>query len=412
MTKRPEPIELDILCASTMNRCKGERWYWRARKKGTRQDIWTGWATRSEAFQELAKLLTKGIPETSSPSAPRVVRTVADLLNGWVAHQEKREQAGEIAPKSLVNYRQAARYWLEDLGELLTGRVTRAMIEDQATKWQAAGVAPRTAKMAVDGIASAWKWGSERGHCPPLSLSRLNSLRIRDDEHVNNAHSPSRADARAAIALLRPGRPTTYAARLLAATGARVGEVGAARCADWDRQRAVLKLQGADLERKRRGKVKARYWPVLTELAALLDELTAGRGPDERLIPGLPRDVAKGVAVPLEKACKRAGVEVFTAHGLRRMVAMELLEHNDPKTVSLLTGHSVLVLLRDYVRPPPDRLREAVARSMNFSGKVIHLRRGALGNFRGTSSGHNPPESASEAEVPLSLNKYGLLDKS
>lgn len=81
------------------------------------------------------------------------------------------------------------------------------------------------------------------------------------------------------------------------------------------------------------------------------------------LVEGLPRDVAVMVRVVLLTACAAAGVERFTAHGLRRMVALELLDATDPRTVAELTGHSVAILLRDYVRPKPERLRDVVGRA-------------------------------------------------
>lgn len=79
----------------------------------------------------------------------------------------------------------------------------------------------------------------------------------------------------------------------------------------------------------------------------------------------------------LREACEAAGVKRYTAHGLRRLVAVELLDQADPKTVSELTGHSVTVLLRDYVRPRPERLRDVVQRAHGRKGKIVKLR--ALG---------------------------------
>jgi hypothetical protein len=44
---------------------------------------------------------------------------------------------------------------------------------------------------------------------------------------------------------------------------------------------------------------------------------------------------------------------------------MELLDapRSNPKKVSKLTGHSVAVLMRSYVRPRPEELRDLVART-------------------------------------------------
>jgi len=77
--------------------------------------------------------------------------------------------------------------------------------------------------------------------------------------------------------------------------------------------------------------------------------------------------------------CEAAKVPRFTSHGIRRMVATELLmAGNDAKSVSDLTGHTVMTLLRFYSRPTRTRLREMVSRLALTTktlrrGKVVGL---------------------------------------
>lgn len=63
----------------------------------------------------------------------------------------------------------------------------------------------------------------------------------------------------------------------------------------------------------------------------------------------------------LRRACKNAGVQAFTPHGLRRMVVTRLIDGGvDVKTAASLTGHSVVVMLRHYQQATDDGRRAAV----------------------------------------------------
>lgn len=75
------------------------------------------------------------------------------------------------------------------------------------------------------------------------------------------------------------------------------------------------------------------------------------------------RRFAAQLARHLTAACEAAGVPVFTTHGIRRLVVEELLERENARRVAELTGHSVVVLLRRYVRPTNEQLRDVVARA-------------------------------------------------
>lgn len=207
-------------------------------------------------------------------------------------------------------------------------------------------------------------------------------MRIDDDEYVNNSHTPTRIDLAKVLDKLRPGRDRDVVL-LLALTGARIGEVAALHVRDYDPESRTLMLSGRDEQRDRRGKVKARRWPVAGELRALVERLAGDRDGTERLIGGLPKDCAWAVQEALRLACDLGEVPRFTAHGLRRMVAMELLEHADPRRVSELTGHSVATLLRYYVRPRAEDLRDLVVRS----GVTAVEQRGTVRRLRALKSG-------------------------
>jgi integrase len=388
--KDPDRIELEGVTATIM-RARGERngrRYWRARTTGKeRRTIWAGWGTRAEVSAVVAALVANGLP--SPRSSPGPARTVADFLARWVEHQERRREGGQIAPRSLTNYRQAARYWTAAIGDVSARALTRELVEDTVVGWLAKGIAPRTCKLAVDVLCAAVKWGSKRDHCPAVELGRLSVLKIRDDEFVANAATPTRDQVDAVLEHLDGWYRDVL--HLQSLTGARIAEVVALRVGDWDRAGHELVLSGRDERRSRRGKVKPRAFPVMGDIAVLLERLAGDRSADEPMVVGPPTEFSGQLGERLREACIAAEVPVFTTHGIRRMVVMELLDAPgaEAKSVSDLTGHSVQILLRRYVRPTRQRLRDLVARS----GLASPSRRGKVHHLRAQVSGTRPEDA-------------------
>lgn len=382
-----ERVELEGVSATIMKGREDEqgRPYWRARATDReRRTLWTGYGTRAEVSVVLADLVKRGLTCSQERSAVGPVKTVGDLLRRWLKAQERRHEAGDLAEQSVNNYRYNVGYWLEVAGDMLPAVMNRAIVQDQVIDWLAAGASPRTCKLAVDVLATAWRWASDRDLVGKLDLSRLGVAVPREDEHVYADYTPSREEVADVIGVIEPGRDQNLI-RLLACTGARVGEVGPLTVGSYLREEGILLISGRDRTRGRRGKVVTRRWPVQGELEELLDRLTEGRPREAPLIEDLPRNLSTLSRRLLEEGCKFCEVPRFTAHALRRLVAMDLLEQGDAKSVSLLTGHSVAVLMRDYVRPRAESLRDLVARSGVGSGtrrKVVPF--GA--QTRGTAS--------------------------
>ncbi len=368
-----DKIDLGKLLATPMH-ARGEkdgRLYWRARTTdATRRTVWTGWGTRQEVTDDLVARLAKGSIDISSHSRQGAVRTVGELLHRWVSVQEERHVAREIAEPTLLNYRNAARHWTSAVADVGVRHLTRAIVEDTLRRWRTSGaMGARTAALDHTVLSMVVSWGAQRDLCPAIDLRRMAPAHIEEEEYIQRSYTPSRAEADAAIAKVED---TRYRALLMLAalTGARIGEVVALRVGSYDRSTGVLHLTGRDDARARRGKVKLRAWPVVGELGRLLEGLVEGRAKDEPLVVGLPRNPSPGRH--LQWACDAAGVERFTAHALRRMVVMELLEHANAKRVSKLTGHSVQILLRVYERPDQEEMRDVVARTFRKRG-VLNL---------------------------------------
>ena len=434
--------ELGNLTATPM-RERGERdgrRYWRIRDR-ERRTVASGWWTRDELDGAIAVALTS--PRRTGRDRSEGGATVADVLALWRTAQITRHGAGEIADATLRNYRDAVRSWLAtDLASMLATRLTRAHVVDQGTTWRAAGVAARTVDLQIRILRLAVRWGSDRGHCPKVDLVIPSTAH--DDEHVYSGRVPTRAELVAVLGAIQPG-PRRDAIEILGLTGARVGEVAALRVGDVDLVTRTLRLSGRDEARGRRGKTKARLFPLRGRLLELVTELITEVSDGRRLVPDLedgrdgtacpvqPDDAGRGTVLgeardrdlrprdALGRACQRdgrareeggtggggagseagatdrlvgqggpkgltdrllglpasapqvlgdeiergsraAGVEPLTPHGIRRLVVGELLEaaNGNAKRVSRLTGHSVVVLLRHYVRPTQDELGSLV----------------------------------------------------
>lgn len=350
-------VVLGHLTATPM-RERGEqdgRRYWRIRDRQTRATVQTGWWTRAEVDAQIAEAHQR--PRTPR-SAPAGGRTVADLLRAWRDAQVRHHEAGDLAPATLRIYRTSVRHWLSTpLAEVVTTRLTRAAVEDQGTTWRADGVAPRTVDLDVRILRAAVTWGADRDLCPVVDLAI--PAQARDDEHVYCGRVPTRAEVAAVLEVVPPGARRD-AIEILALTGARVGEVVALRVHDVTP--AGLVLSGRDPERGKRGKVRPRVFPLSGRLRELVEGLATDRAADERLCP-LPKTADHMVYNTLARASQRAEVLPVTPHGIRRLVVSELLDVADPRTVSELTGHSVVVLLRYYVRPSARQLADVVARA-------------------------------------------------
>lgn len=359
----------------------GEQLYWRIRGPGpARQTLWTGWATPTEIELVAARLVAAGIPSRPERRAAGPVRTVDDLVVAWAGAQAARREASEIAERTLAAYQGAVRHWRSSrLADVRVELVTRAQVRDQATAWLRAGVAPRTVDFAARVLVQAWIWGAERGLVRELDLTTPQLAR--DDEHVYTGRVPLRTEIQAVIARIRPG-PRRDAIEVLSLTGARVGEVTALLVRDVDLVREQLRLTGSDERIDRRGKVRPRQFPLRGRLLELIRELVRDRQPSDRLLD-LPRSGSHLLHTELVRASAAAGVEPVTPHGIRRTVVAELLEVADPKTVSELTGHSVVTLLKRYVRPTRARLAETLDRA---GLDRVH---GVVVTFPGTGNGHD-----------------------
>lgn len=366
---RPKPIHLADVRASAIRGPRADgRWYWRARRKGVRDTLGTWWGTRDEAAVAVAQLVAGGLPEPVSHAAvPRVGATVADLLGAWVAHQEARVGATSdgLAEASATAYRQRAEAVAGELGDVLLAQLVRADVQGMVDTLTGAGVALRTQQSLVRVLRMAWTWGRKRGHTPdrPLELTRIVP---QPRGYVYNDRTPTRDEVRRILDALDDS-PAARAVHVLAWTGMRVSE-----CVGGGRLPGLLAggIHARHIEVDGKGGRRRRV-PVGATALRRLRAWSAGLPPEAQVVPAAARTIHRVLAA----ACDAAGVERVTPHGLRRAVVMRLLEVANPKRVSLITGHSVQVLLADYDRPSDEDLARAMlaANLDDEGGTVVHL---------------------------------------
>lgn len=104
----------------------GPQWYWRARREGERDDMWSGWGTRAFVQERLAELVAEGVPAPRRRESNADVRTLCDLLDLWVDRQRQRP---DLRPATVDHYNKCGRHIVAWLREVDLRRVDRDTLE-------------------------------------------------------------------------------------------------------------------------------------------------------------------------------------------------------------------------------------------------------------------------------------------
>ena len=369
--RRPKTITIGPIKARPIrgpHKDDPKRWYWRAMvwegrgKNG--ETVWTGWCTRSDAMTALTKVMTELSPtETSRPMlrAEQII-TVRDLLEHWMAAIHDRARAGSLSPRTATSYQVCARRLAGAMGDVALTRLDLGTLGKYRDERLKAGSAHATIDLDIRALRVAWKWAQDRGIGPTKVLPRF---RVKGP-HARSKHTPTQADVLAVIEQL-DGWPL-IAVRLLAATGARIGEV------------AVLRWESVDIEREQvtlNGKTGLRVIPLAPEIVDMLTTWREQNGTSADYLLGVaPKTTRTAVGTThLSGACKAACVPRFTAHGLRRYAVDTLLRAGiDVGTAAAMLGHSPEVMLRSYRKATMGDMRDALRKTslgQTPQGKVV-----------------------------------------
>jgi integrase len=358
-------------------------WYWRADwyRDGKDHARGIGWATPQEAQRLAADLVAREKFEEPKPRG-EAIETVRDLLETWAASVRESVESGQIRPSTGDMYINRARHLATVLGEVRLDRVDSASLDayrdarlrapvmgrekrfaDGEWSWVQVPTnrktAPHTVAHELRVLRVAWRWGEQRGYCPARRLPSV-AVKTRD---TRDRRTPTREEVDRVTAAL-DGWPG-LAVLLLAATGARIGEVADLRWRSVDLDGGWIILSG---------KTGPREVPIEPAVVAALR--SAGPGtPDGRVLPVAPKTVRTTLGRDhIAKACADAKIQRFTPHGLRRCAVDSAIGGGvDPGVASKLFGHSPEVMLRHYRTATRDDLRAAVRRSGLGSVKLAEV---------------------------------------
>lgn len=377
--KKPAPFSVgEVRCnAVRPPDASSPLWYWRAMRSiggGRRKTVWTGRATRAEAQRAVALAFAQGDAERPPEPDEVEIVTLKHLLAYYVGAMAERVEAGDLKPRSLDVYRVQARQVAQRVGHVHLDRFDASHVGQYRDRAMTAGRAPQSVRGDISLIRAAWRWGQERGLVDARALGRV---KVASKRRVRTDYTPTRAEFWTALdaleAALGERRPDICGVvRLLGATGMRIGEACGLLVEDVDLERATLTVHTGKTPRD-----VPLAPPAVDQLVEVIGERTAGKLWGGVAAWGLQTATIKALqhAVPWSELGQRR----FSAHGIRRMVVIELLSAGvDPAVEARIMGHSVQVALRYYRQVRRDDMDDALARAalgQRQPTNVVPLRR-------------------------------------
>ena len=308
--------------------------------------------TKREAQRALAALVT----EVSAGKITSSTTTLRELLTRWLDHV-----ADQLSPTTVREYRRLVTKMIEpDLGKLTLRRVTTQRLDAYyATLSRERGLSAASVRhvhaVLRGSLGQAVRWG----WIPTNPAASASPPKIRRRE----INPPAIGDTRALLATADEQDPSFGALlRVLAATGARRGEVCGLRWSDIDRgsrtlaiQRSVASVAGGTVVKDtkthaaRRIAIDPETLAVLDAQRVRMEELAAvcrlEFDPDGFVFTSEPDgsqplhpDTVTG---NFRRICDRVGLTGVRLHDLRHLHATQLLAAGVPvRTVSGRLGHA------------------------------------------------------------------------
>lgn len=349
MPTRPSPVKCAHVRLSVVRGPNADgRWYWRARVSsgGERSTPWSGWATVEEAEIQAGALAQ---PSAAPPPDP-TVRTLRDLMEVWMGHQEQRLADGAVRANTVDGYRVAARSLVRAHGTLPVARlVLPDVLQGIQRGLQEQGGAASTVARCIAILRHAWAWGVEEG----LVAGKLPRVKPPKGRRVYSRATPERDDVARVLDAMEPDSWAWRVTFLLAATGARRGEILSLTWARVYLEEGVIEVNG---------KTGPREVPIGPGVVAELRRWREGATIDR--VVG-PTQNPEGLWWALRRACIAVGVRPFTAQGLRRAATVALYRAGLVDLESRVLGHSPAVAARDY-REVLQQDRQAVHEVLDF----------------------------------------------
>jgi integrase len=308
--------------------------------------------TKREAQRALAALVT----EVSTGKISSSTMTFADLLERWLDHVSE-----QLSPTTVREYRRLVKRLISpDLGKLTLRRVTTQRLDTYyATLARERGLSPASVRHVHAVVRGALGQAVRWGWIPTNPAAAASPPRLRRRE----ISPPAIADARTLLVAADDHDPDFGTLiRVLAATGARRGEVCGLRWSDLDRhagtlsiRRSVASVAGGTVVKDTKThsarrialdpetlsvldthRERLEYRAALCRVAVDQDGFvfTATLDGSQPLHP----DTITGA---FGRICRRAGLRSVRLHDLRHLHATQLLAAGVPvRTVSGRLGHA------------------------------------------------------------------------
>jgi integrase len=244
---------------------------------------------------ELASLR---VPDLRLLAAENAAETLAEASERWRASRV------DVSESTRVLHRVALGRVLPILGTLRVASLTVDDVTELVTTLSAEGKKRETIRKSVKYLAAVLdECGLDE------NVARSKAIRLPHEEHVELV-PPTAAHVEAVYRLLA----SAYRLPLLWLdwSGARVGSIDSLTVGDYDEPARRVRLRASTT------KTRAALWVELPDVLAVALEATLGpredRGGAARLFPGVSSDRLR---TAIARACRAAGVPVFSPHDLR-----------------------------------------------------------------------------------------------
>jgi integrase len=264
--------------------------------------------TKREALLRKAwvsgELAQPQLPDFRALEATPQKPTLAEAVSRW------RESRVDVTPGTRVLHRVALNRVLPHLGTHRVDAISAGDVVAMVTALSAAGSKRETIRKSVKYLAAVL---DECGIDP--NPARSKTIRLPHEEH-EEINPPTAAHVGAVYRLLAPA----YRLPLLWLdwSGARVASVDTLTVSDYDERDRRIRLRASTT------KTRAALWVELPDVLADALEATMppreDRDPEARLFAGVSADRLR---TAIARACRAAGVPVFSPHDLRhRRISM------------------------------------------------------------------------------------------
>jgi integrase len=259
--------------------------------------------TKREALTRKAyiagELAAKRVPDLRFVGPEKAAETLRDACTRWKTSRV------DVTESTRVLHRVALDRVLPILGERRVNEITEADVVELVTMLTAEGRKRETTRKSVKYLAAVLDECELDG--PNPARSKTIRLPYEEREEIN---PPDAAAVEAAFRLLAPA----YKLPLLWLdwSGARVGSIDSLTVGDYDERERRIRLRAATQ------KTRAALWVELPDVLA--DALEATLPPREdrnSAAPLFPGASADRLRTAITRACRAAGVPVFSPHDLR-----------------------------------------------------------------------------------------------